>query len=149
MPITLEVPIIEPISAVPLLVVCVFVLFDVIVGLCKAFATHSYESEEMRAGLWHKSAIIGVTVLAYALQIVTAMMDFSVVGIEAGTSVPITLAVTAYIVLMEVGSILESIVTINPELGGRGLMRHFGGWAPSAADPDATTELPAVGGTDE
>ena len=143
MPVTFELPPIEPISAVPFLVVCVFVALDIIFGLIKAFATHTYQSSKMRDGLWHKSAVIGITILAYALQIVTAMMDFSVVGIEAGTSVPITLAVTAYIVLMEVGSILESIVTINPELGGRGLMRHFGGFAP---DPDATAELPTVGG---
>lgn len=145
MPVTFDVPYIEPVSAVPFLIVCVFVVLDVVFGLSKAFATRSYKSEKMRSGLWHKSAIIGIVLLAYILQLVTALMDFSVIGIEAGTSIPITAAVTAYVVLMETGSILESIVQINPELGGKGLMKHFSGFAL----PDETTELPRIEDDDE
>lgn len=141
MPVTFDVPPIEPVSAIPFLIVCAFVVLDVVFGLAKAFATHSYDSSKMRSGLWHKSAIIGIVLLAYILQFVTALMDFSIIGIEAGTSIPITAAVTAYVVLMEVGSILESIVKINPELGGKGLMKHFGGFAL----PDETTKLPRIG----
>lgn len=145
MPVTFDVPPIEPVSAIPFLIVCIFVVLDVVFGLSKAFATHSYDSSKMRSGLWHKSAIIGIVLLAYILQLVTALMDFSVIGIEAGTSIPITAAVTAYVVLMEVGSILESIVQINPELGGKGLMKHFSGFTL----PDETTELPRIESDEE
>ena len=126
MPVVLEIPAITPINALPLLIVCGFVLFDVIVGLFKAFATSSYQSSKMRQGMWHKAAIIAVTILAYALEAATGMMDFSIIGWEPGTTIPIVGAVTAYIVVMESGSILESAVTINPDLGGKGLFKLFG-----------------------
>lgn len=129
MPITLEIPAIAPINALPLLIVCGFVLFDVVVGLFKAFATGTYQSSKMRQGMWHKAAIIAVTILAYALEAATGMMDFSVIGWEPGTTLPIVGAVTAYIVVMEAGSILESAVTINPDLGGKGLFKLFGKFA--------------------
>lgn len=126
MPIVLELPLLTPINAVPFLVVCCFALFDVIVGLVKAFATHTYSSTKMRDGLWHKAAIIFVTLLAYSLEIITGFMDFSMFGWENGTTLPIVNVMTAYIVIMEVGSILESIVVINPELGGKKFMKLFG-----------------------
>ena len=134
MPITLEIPPITPINALPLLIVCGFVLFDVIVGLVKAFATESYQSSKMRQGMWHKAAILAVTVLAYALEAATGMMDFSISGWEPGTTIPIVGAVTAYVVIMEAGSILESAVTINPELGGKGLFKLFGKFGETIAD---------------
>lgn len=42
MPITFELPVIAPISAIPFLVVCVWALFDVITGLTKAFAANNF-----------------------------------------------------------------------------------------------------------
>lgn len=140
MPITLEIPAITPINALPLLIVCGFVLFDVIVGLTKAFATGTYESSKMRQGMWHKAAILAVTILAYALEAATGMMDFSIIGWEPGTTLPIVGAVTAYIVIMEAGSILESAVIINPDLGGKGLFKLFGKFGESVVNTEGATD---------
>lgn len=130
MPITFDLPVISPISAIPFLVVCIWALFDVITGLIKAFATNSYSSTKMREGLWHKAAIIAVCILAYALEMVTGLMDFSILpGWEQGATIPIVNAVTAYIVVMETGSIIENIVAINPDLCNKQLLKFFGNFS--------------------
>lgn len=124
--ITLEIPQIAPVNALPFLIVCGFVLYDLTTGICKAFATNTFDSTKMREGLWHKAAILSVMVLAYAFEIATGMMDFTVIGWEPGTTLPVSVVVATYIVLMETGSGIENIVQINPELAGKGFWRFFG-----------------------
>ncbi len=126
MPVTLEIPVMEPLNALPLLVVFGFILFDWVSGLGKAFATNSYDSTKMREGLWHKAAIISVMVLAYALETATGVMDLSVIGWEPGSTLPVSSVVGGYIVLMEAGSVMENILAMNPDLRGKGFWRYFG-----------------------
>lgn len=124
-PVVIELPVIEPVNAVPFLVMLCFIALDIIFGLCKAFATHTFDSSKMRQGLWHKCAIIGVSLMAYIVEIVTQLMDFSAAGLPEGFTLPIVAAVTGYIIIMELGSILESLVTINPELAGGKILSQF------------------------
>lgn len=123
-PVILEFPTIEPLNAVPFLAMLVFVALDVIFGLCKAFSTHTFDSSKMRQGLWHKCALIGVDLMAYITELACQFMDFSAIGLEDFT-VPIVGAVTGYIVLMELGSILESLCVMNPELAGGRILGQF------------------------
>lgn len=134
--ITLEIPQIDPVNALPFLIVCGFVLYDWLIGIIKAFATHSYDSTKMRTGLWHKTAIIAVMVLAYAMEIATGLMDFSAVGWTPGTTLPVSVVVGAYIVLMEAGSGIENIIAINPELAGKPFWQHFGKLADKGEDDE-------------
>lgn len=136
MPVTLEIPAITPINALPLFIVSFFMVLDVIVGLCKAFATNTYSSTKMREGLWHKAAIFAITILAYALEITTGFMDFSVLGWDIGSTLPIVGAVSVYVVMMETGSILESAVVINPDLGTKGLFKIFGNFGAKLEDEE-------------
>ena len=131
----------------PIIWVCIFVLLDIIVGLCKAFATGTYDSSKMRAGLWHKTGVLAVTVLAYALEACSGFLDFAALGIE-GFTVPVSPVVAAYVVLMETGSIIESIGVINPELRGTKLLRLFGQKAEPSADVTTIME-PVDDGTDD
>mgnify|MGYP002626205992 CR=1 FL=1 len=126
----------EPVNAMPLLIVCGFALFDVLVGLVKAFATDGFKSEKMRRGLWHKTALVAVMVLAMALELATQTMDFSAVGLDIGASLPVSPFVAAYIVLMETGSILESACEINPDLKGTALFKKFDVVIKGAKDAD-------------
>lgn len=120
--------------------VCAFVLLDVIVGLCKAFATGTYDSGKMRSGLWHKTGVLAVIVLAYALQAASGFLDFSALGMEADFTVPVAEVVAGYVVLMETGSIIESVGVINPELRGTKLLKLFGQAAPQEADDGDSDE---------
>ena len=124
-PIVLELPEIAPVNAVPFLAVLVFIVCDIVFGLCKAFATHSFDSTVMRSGLWHKCALIGIVLMAYFTEIVTQLMDFTAVGLPEDFRLPIVGAVCAYVIIMELGSILESLVAINPELAGGKILGQF------------------------
>ena len=86
-----------------------FILLDLITGLIKAFKEKSYTSSLMREGLYHKAGsilIIGFGVL----------VDYAQTLLDIGVTVPITLPICAYIVLMEIGSIIENICLINPQI---------------------------------
>lgn len=124
-PVVIELPVIEPVNAAPLLIMLVFVALDVIFGLCKAFATHTFDSSKMRQGLWHKCALIGCELMAYCVEVVTQLMDFTAIGMPDDFVLPIVGAVTGYIVVMELGSILESLCVINPELAGGRIIGQF------------------------
>lgn len=124
-PIVLEFPAIEPVNAVPFLVMTAFIALDILFGLCKAFSTHTFDSTKMRQGLWHKCALVGVGILAYLVELVTQFMDFTACGLPSDFSIPTVAAVTGYVIVMETGSILESLVVMNPELAGGKILSQF------------------------
>ena len=95
----------------PVLVVLSFVILDIVTGLAKAFATTGFDSSIMRQGFWHKLGEL----LAVAL---TLAVDYGAPEIGLPISVHLTGICCAYLVLMEIGSIVENIGKINPALVG-------------------------------
>ncbi len=93
-----------------ILIVCVFIAADLVSGIIKALSSGTYESAKMRAGLFHKLGELMAWALCYAVD------QFSP---ALGIALPfqLTSAVTVYIVIMEIGSIVENIGIINPEIG--------------------------------
>lgn len=90
-------------------IVFAFIIADLATGLVKAIATHSYSSSKMREGLFHKLGelvclIFGV-LCDYALPMI-------------GIKIPLSIAqsVSIYIIIMEIGSVIENIGGLNPEL---------------------------------
>lgn len=96
-----------------------FILLDLITGLIKAFKEKAYSSTIMREGLYHKSGSILVILFA-------SLVDYAQTIIDIGVTVPVCGAVCAYIVLMEIGSIIENICTINPEILPDKIKSYFG-----------------------
>ena len=86
-----------------------FILLDLLTGLIKAFKEKNYSSSVMREGLYHKIGIVLCVVFA-------VMVDYTQTYLDLGVAVPLTLAVCSYIVGMEIGSIIENVCTINPEI---------------------------------
>lgn len=84
--------------------------FDIVIGLIKAFSTHSYTSEIMREGLFHKLGEI----LCFIFGVVC---DLTLPPMGVLLPVSVTGAVGAYLVVMEAGSIIENIGVMNPALG--------------------------------
>ena len=86
-----------------------FILLDMITGLIKAFKGKEYTSSVMREGLFHKCGSI--------LCIIFGMLvDYSQTYIDLGVTIPVATTICAYICLMEIGSIIENICSINPEI---------------------------------
>ena len=96
-----------------------FIALDFLTGIVKAFATRSYKSTVMRTGLFHKVSLLLVMVLGI-------LVDFAQGYLDLGVSIPVGGAICAYIVLMEIGSSLENVCEINPEIMPNQLTAIFG-----------------------
>ena len=91
---------------------------DILLGLAGAVKDRDVQSSKMREGLWHKAGSIGLIVLAYILEVAVDHVDLGLVF-------PGVLAVCGYIIVMEVGSCLENLVILNPELKHNPVMQVF------------------------
>ena len=86
-----------------------FILMDMISGIIKAFKQKAYTSTIMREGLFHKCGSILCVVFG-------ALVDYTQTLVDIGVTVPVAVSVCVYIILMEVGSIIENVCTINPDI---------------------------------
>lgn len=95
-----------------------FILLDLITGLFKAFKNKEYTSSIMREGLYHKAG----SVLCVLFGV---LVDYAQTIVDLGVSVPITFTICGYIILMEIGSIIENVCAINPEILPDKLKSYF------------------------
>ena len=98
----------------------VFMAFDVISGLLKAFKKKAFKSAKMKTGGLEKGALILLLCAVFVL-------DYSQKFIELGITIPIFKGVSSYIILMEFSSILENIIIIVPALKNNKFMSFFEG----------------------
>ena len=92
-----------------LIIVLGFIAFDVVTGLIKAGYNGNYNSAIMRQGGFHKSMEVMAMAVAY-------FVEYAVAYINIGVDVPAVPAVTVYICIMELISILENICAVNPHM---------------------------------
>lgn len=95
-----------------------FILLDMITGLIKAFKEKNYTSTVMREGLFHKAGSILVIVFG-------CLVDYAQTYVELGVTVPVAASVCAYIILMEIGSIIENVCVINPNILPEKIKEYF------------------------
>lgn len=100
------------------LIVAGFILMDMITGLIKAFKKKEYSSSIMREGLFHKAASIAI--IAFG-----ALVDYAQNFLDLGVNIPLSIAICTYITLMEIGSIIENVCEINPEIMPSKLQAYF------------------------
>lgn len=91
------------------LFVFVFVVFDYVTGVLKAVMAGALSSGVMRSGLMHKFAYLLVLTLAELIELCGAHFDL-------GYSLPVVSLCGGFIILIEITSILENLVKINPAL---------------------------------
>lgn len=112
-----------------LTIVGVLIVLDYATGLMKAIHAHDISSEKMREGLWHKSGLILVMLLAEVVERGQQYLDL-------GYTVPLIVPAAIYISITEISSILENLGEINPEIANSPLLQLFR----SRKDPDAGTQ---------
>lgn len=108
----------EP-QAWALAIACVVMVLDIVAGLVKAFSNHKYDSAKMRVGLVHKFTELVIVALSFVLEVACehiAGLPFS------GVTVVLT---CTYIIIMEVGSIMENLIAAYPELADTPLAKLF------------------------
>ena len=101
------------------IVVLVFILFDFITGLIKAYANKNLSSTKMREGLLHKVAFVLVLLLGWLCEFATPIL-----GLPEPFGA-IYYGVAVYIVLTEICSIIENLGEMNPELTSSGIISLF------------------------
>lgn len=99
----------EKMNKIIFIVVGCFIMLDLLTGIVKAFREKAYSSTVMREGLYHKCGSILCVVFA-------VLVDYAQTVIDIGVTVPVTASLCAYIVVMEIGSIIENICAINPDI---------------------------------
>lgn len=101
----------NPLSQVALIALLVLILLDWIFGIGNACMKHEFSSSKMREGIAHKCAELGFVLVG----IIADAMLFA--GLDLGFNGPVLLTITIYLCIMEIGSLLETFVKINPALG--------------------------------
>lgn len=94
-----------------LVVVLIFICFDVLTGWLKALSTGTLDSTIMRKGLFHKVGEVLAMIFGY-------LCEYSFPLIDVPIDLPIAAGISVYIVLMEAASIVENIAIMNPQLSG-------------------------------
>lgn len=84
-----------------LLVTCVMIVLDILLGFAGAVKRGDVESGKLREGLWHKAGYAGITVVAYLIQYAAAYADL-------GFEVPTVIAICVYVILTEIVSVVET-----------------------------------------
>lgn len=92
-----------------IIIVLVFILFDILTGLIKAIYKEGLNSTYLRQGLFHKLSEILALIGSYGIE-------FAIQYIELGIDIPVLKCVSGYIALMELISIIENLCSINPKL---------------------------------
>ncbi len=91
------------------LITCAFIALDFVTGLIQALATKTFASSIMREGLFHKVGLVLCIILGL-------LVDYAQGFVDLGASIPVAAAICAYICLMEIGSIIENVCKIDPEI---------------------------------
>lgn len=98
-------------AQVALAAMLVLIVLDVVFGVAHACMSGTFRSEKMREGIQHKLAEMG-----YALA--ALVIDGTIVGgLDLGFPAPVLVATCGYLCLMELGSLMEILNKMNPELG--------------------------------
>lgn len=101
--------------------VMILILIDIVTGIVYAFASGTFSSSVMRSGIFKKFGTIAVLFLAAFLTVMCQVSD-AFPAEFAMIYAPVCLLLIA----MEVASILENIVKINPDLANNKIFEIFG-----------------------
>ena len=97
-----------------------FIAVDFVTGLLQAFATGTFSSKVMRQGLFHKVALLLVMLLGWLIEYAQGFVDL-------GVTIPVGVGACVYIILMEIGSSMENLCRMNPDIMPDKLCQVFGG----------------------
>lgn len=95
-----------------------FVLLDMITGIIKAVKEKNFCSSVMREGLFHKAGSVVTVVFG-------CLVDYAQNYVDLGVKIPVATSICVYIIMMEVGSIMENVCKVNPALLSDKIKSYF------------------------
>ena len=100
----------DKVAQVAVTAVLLLTLLDILFGLLHAVITHTFSSQKMREGIGHKC-------VSFGLLFVADIVDGTIVGgLDLGFNAPVLVVACAYLCIMEISSLLEQFVAIDPDL---------------------------------
>lgn len=99
-------------------IVFLLVLIDYITGVVNAIMHGELSSKKMRQGLGHKFAYLAIICVAL-------IVEYGSNYINLGIGLPVFIPVCVGICLIEITSIIENCVKINPELSSSNILNIF------------------------
>lgn len=100
----------NPQAQVAICAVMLLIVLDVLMGLVNAVMHKEYSSEKMRQGIAHKAVEMCFILLGI-------IIDATIIaGVDIGFTAPVLVGVCVYIIIMEIGSVMENAVKIWPHL---------------------------------
>ena len=99
-------------------IVFLLALIDYATGVVNAIMHSELSSEKMRKGLGHKFAYLAIICVAL-------IVEYGSDYINLGTELPVFIPVCTGICLIEITSIMENCVKINPELSSSNILNIF------------------------
>lgn len=99
-------------------IVFLLVLIDYVTGVVNAIMHGELSSKKMRSGLGHKFAYLAIICVAL-------IVEYGSDYIDLGIELPVFIPVCVGICLIEITSIMENCVKINPELSGSNILNIF------------------------
>ena len=114
-------PDIQGVSWYGFVIVCGFIAADFLLGIARAFMQGEYKSSVLCKGLARKGAFVVVLLLAaYIEWAATVWPPMATIA-----ALPVFDAVAIGVAMIEVSSIVENIVAINPDLADAPFWSHF------------------------
>lgn len=99
-------------------IVFLLALIDYVTGVVNAIMHGELSSEKMRKGLGHKFAYLAIICVALIVEYGSDYIDL---GIEPPVFIPVCVGIC----LIEITSIMENCVKINPKLSGSNILNIF------------------------
>lgn len=100
----------NPIAQAAIIGLLMLILLDWCFGIGNAVAHHQFSSKKMREGIGHKCSELGFVLVG----IIADGLLFA--GLDIGMNGPVLIAITTYLCIMEIGSLLEIFAKMNPQL---------------------------------
>lgn len=85
------------------------ILADIVTGFVKAWSTKSIDSKILRQGFLHKFSEIFLCGICYGAEYAAKYAELNI-------NIPLYNAACGYIILMEIISVFENLIEINPDL---------------------------------
>lgn len=102
--------------------ICIaFIVADIITGVVKSCFKNEFSSTVMREGLQHKAGTL-------IILLVCCLCDIATASTTVNLNIPVDVldVFGALIIMMEIGSIIENCIEMNPNLGKLSLFKIFG-----------------------
>lgn len=103
---------------IKLVIVFSFIVLDFVSGMIKAFKNNDFDSSIMRDGLINKMGELLILILAELAEKALPYFDISI-------GKPIFTGICTYIILMEIGSMIENVGNINQEIVPEKIRKFF------------------------